>query len=134
MRLAFSLAAVLAVAGLVGCMRVPPRNDVPTRLLSKVSAPIIAPPGVIWTDHKVPLTVGATDFGSKAGRATSYQVGLPPLPFPGLTTGIDLFAWGDASIKTAAGSAGISEVEHVDYDYAVILMIFRRFTTEVYGN
>ena len=71
---------------------------------------------------------------SRVGRSTSFQIGLPPLPFPGLTSGIDLFAWGDASVKSAAQSVGISDVKHVDRAYSVILMIYRRFTTEVYGD
>ena len=53
--------------------------------------------------------------GSKKGMATSFQIGLPPMPFPGLYSGAHIFGWGDASVKTAAANGGIREVQHSDY-------------------
>jgi hypothetical protein len=43
-------------------------------------------------------------------------------------------AWGDASIESAAAAGGIGKVEHVDYHLEVFFFVYRRFTTEVYGD
>ena len=58
---------------------------------------------------------------AKKGSATSHQIGVPPLPIPGLTMGIELFAWGDASQETASRMAGISSVKHSDYAAEIYL-------------
>jgi hypothetical protein len=127
------LAALFASVFLVACAG-STRPDAGYRMAAKVRAPVIPPQGLLYSDIKAPLTVDATDFGSKRGTATSFQVGLPPLPFAGLTQGLDLFAWGDASSETAAMAGGIDKVAHVDYRLEVFLFFYRRFTTEVYGD
>ena len=126
-------AIAIALAGLVlaGCAT---RSDVPYRALARVSVPVIPPMGLLYTDVHAPLTLGATSFGTKRGAAVSHQLGLPPLPFPGLTTGLDLFAWGDASEKAATANGGITTVRHVDYELRVVLWLYRTFTIDVYGD
>ncbi len=132
MRAAIVLALMISLGLVTGCVRA--RPDAGFRLANKLGAPVLTPPGLLYTNTKAPLAFGPTDFGSKVGRATSSQIGLPPLPFPGLTSGIDLFSWGDASVKAAAANGGISNIKHTDYAYEVYVAIFRRFTVEAYGE
>lgn len=131
MRAAIAGALGIALVALSGCAT---RSDAPYRALAKLHAPVIPPQGLFYTHLKAPISLEATDFGAKRGTATSEQIGLPPLPFYGLQTGLDLFAWGDASLQAAAAAGGITEVEHVDYELTVVLFFYRRFTIEVYGN
>lgn len=133
MRSAIALAACLGLAALTGCAAAS-RSDTAYRALAKLHAPVIPPQGLFYTHLKAPISLEATDFGAKRGTATSEQIGLPPLPFYGLQTGLDLFAWSDASLQAAAAAGGITEVEHVDYELTVVLFFYRRFTIEVYGN
>ena len=51
-----------------------------------------------------------------------------------LTTGLDLFAWGDASEKAAAANGGITTVRHADYELRAVLWVYRTFTIDVYGD
>lgn len=134
MRFAMGLTSLLVVALATGCASMSPRPDLAYRATSKLKAPVLPPPGFVYTNRKAPLSFGPTDFGSKSGRATSSQIGLPPLPFPGLTMGLDLFAWGDASEQAAAADGGMTEVKHTDYQLEVFLMIYRRFTLEAHGD
>jgi len=113
-----AFAAALAGLVLAGCAN---RSDVPYCALVRVSAPVIPPLGLLYTDVHAPLSLAATSFGARHGTAVSHQIGLPPLPLPGLTTGLDLFAWGDASQKTAAANGGITTVRHADYELRVVL-------------
>jgi hypothetical protein len=126
-----AIAVALAGLALVGCAN---RSDVPYRALVRVSAPVIPPLGLFYTDVHAPLSLGPTSFGAKRGAAVSHQLGLPPLPFPGLTTGLDLFAWGDASEKAAAANGGITMVRHADYELRAVLWVYRTFTVDVYGD
>jgi len=143
MRAAQALALLLAVAVLAGCASTTARPDMGTRVVAKIKTSVIPPPGVLYTDYTAPLvfTPALTRLGvlepvgaSKEGSATAYEIGLPPLPIPGLVMGLDLFAWGDASYETAAKSAGIQEVRAADYHMRSILMVFRRTTIMVYGD
>jgi hydrogenase maturation factor HypE len=43
-------------------------------------------------------------------------------------------AFGDASIKAAMESAGITKIHHVDYDGISVLGLYARFNTTVYGE
>ena len=135
MKSASAFALALALALLCGCAASMQRAaSVNRALYGDLKAPIVPPTGLVWTSYRAPLTVGPTDFGSKKGQATSHQIGLPPLPFYGLTRGVSLFAWGDASKQTAARQGGITEIEHADYRMQIFVFVYKRFTTEVYGN
>ena len=138
----FFLTTACTIPGTGG--RVTARPDAPYRVVSKLKTAIKAPPGILYTRHTVPLVDGPRlheieafnpiTFGSKVGSSTANSIGLPPLPFPGLTTGIELFSWGDASEEAAAKSAGIQEVDYTDYRFEVYLAIFRRVTVVAYGD
>lgn len=133
MRSSYLIVGILAL-GLLGGCGVSARPDLAYRTAAKLRAPVLPPPGVLYSDVKAPLAANPTDFGTKRGTATSKQLGLPPLPVAGLYSGLDLVGWGDASAKTAAARGGITRIEHVDYHMKVYFMFYRVFTTEVYGN
>jgi hypothetical protein len=89
-----------------------------TGCVSPVGAPIM---GAIYTDVTGPGQIGDLSAGfSKVGQAEA--------------TGIILFATGDASINTAARSAGITKVHHVDVQYMSVLGVYGKTTTTVYGQ
>lgn len=135
MKTVLALGLLLALSTLCGCAATTQRAlSVNRALYGDLKAPVMPPAGVVWTSYRAPLDVGPTDFGSKTGRATSHQIGLPPLPFYGLTRGVSLFAWGDASKETAARQGGITEIEHADYRLQIFVFVYKRFTTEVYGD
>ncbi|MCB4790920.1 MAG: TRL-like family protein [Elusimicrobia bacterium] len=83
-----------------------------------VSSPLA---GMIYTDVKAPGPVSNASGSSKVGKATATSI-------------LGLFAMGDASIKTAAQSAGIKIIQHVDYYSTSILGLYSTFTVEVYGE
>ena len=95
---------------------------------------VVPPPGILYSSFKAPQRLANGALGSRSGTAAVQSIGLPPLPLPGLKTGVNLFSWGDASTEQAKRNGGISRVTHVDYDCRMILMVYRRYTTEVYGN
>jgi hypothetical protein len=103
--------------------------------VSDFKSAVVPPPGIVYSDFKAPQRAAtAGTLGTRKGTAMVQSIGLPPLPFPGLSTGVNLFSWGDASTEEAKRDGGVSRVTHVDYDFRMILMIYRRYTTEVYGN
>ena len=77
--------------------------------------------GVIYTDVKAPMI--ATDVSGSAKVGTSMASSI-----------LGLFAMGDASIDTAAKSAGIKKIQHVDYHSTSILGIYSTFKVTVYGE
>jgi TRL-like protein family len=131
------LALLLAAAG-TGCAgglwSSARRPDIGYRVLSKLTAPVIPPPGVLYGDVHAPLVPAHTRVGTKKGTATAHQIGLPPLPYPGLAMGLDLFAWGDASIEAARKDGSIADVGYVDYRMQTFVFVYRRFTIEAYGD
>lgn len=85
-----------------------------------VSAPVN---GVIWSHVHGPLTAtGETvENFEKEGTASCYSI-------------LGLFALGDASIETAAMTANITKITHVDYESASFFGIFARYTVHVHGE
>lgn len=83
-----------------------------------VSAPVS---GFLYTDVKAPLAVTANEGSTKVGTAKLQSI-------------LGLVATGDASIETAAKSAGITKIHHVDYEANSILGIVASFTVVVYGE
>lgn len=70
------------------------------------------------------------DYG---GTATSADVGSK-LGTSKAETYLGAVGRGDASINTAATSAGISRISHVDHKAFSILGIYGRYETYVYGD
>lgn len=78
--------------------------------------------GFIYSDVAGPLSVaGELEENMLVGRASVKSI-------------LGLFASGDASIQTAARSAGITDIRSIDYESTNILGIFAEFTTVVYGT
>ena len=78
--------------------------------------------GMIYSDVAGPHSVaGELDENMLVGRATAQSI-------------LGLFASGDASIQTAARSAGITDIRIVDYESTNILGFYATFTTVVYGT
>lgn len=83
-----------------------------------VQSPIM---GAFYTDTTSGLTATGNNLGSKVGRATAKGY-------------LGLIAVGDASIETAAKSAGIKKISHVDQHANSILGIINTYEIIVYGE
>ena len=76
----------------------------------------------LYTSAKGPVAVGESDASSsKVGKASAQSI-------------LGIFATGDASIKKAAESAGISTIHHVDYESVSYLGLYGKYTVVVYGE
>lgn len=74
-----------------------------------------------YVDVKGPLAVTGNSGSSKVGTAECQGI-------------LGLIATGDASVQTAAKSAGISKIHHVDYESSSILGIIAKYKVVVYGE
>ena len=121
MRLTARLAAIALVAGTamfaVGCLR----------------APVVPPPGMIWTEYDAPLDFEMGHKGKptqvanmKKGEARTRYLRLF---YPALSMG-----WEDNVIKTAAKDGGIETVHFADYHYLSVLGLFQEVTVTAYGE
>lgn len=77
--------------------------------------------GVFYTDIEAPLGVTSNEVGKKVGTGKATSI-------------LGLVATGDASINSAARSAGITRISHVDYKTTNILGFFATFEVRVYGE
>lgn len=85
---------------------------------ASVKSPLM---GVLYTDVKAPEAVTSNAGKSKVGTGVAKSI-------------LGLVATGDASIETAAKSAGITRIHHVDYYSKSILGLYSEFTVTVYGE
>ena len=87
-------------------------------------APVMPPPGLMFSSTSAPLDIDAdkTPVCSKVGEASSTAVFL------------NMFAWGDCSLDTAARAGGLSTIEHADYHHTNIMFMYQKFTVRAYGN
>lgn len=104
-------AAIAAAALLTGC----------AQLGGPTASTAIGFGGII-TDHKAPASfnIDNTVKCLKQGRAKSKS--------------IVVFTTGDSSIKAAMDSAGITKVNHIDYELFNIFNIYSEATTIVWGE
>lgn len=77
--------------------------------------------GVLYTGVEEGQMVTSNQLGTKVG--TSNSIGV-----------LGLVAIGDASIQTAANSAGIKKISHVDAKKTSILGLFAKYELLVYGE
>lgn len=103
-KLALSLLACGALA-LTSCSTISTRSGV----------------GVLYTGVTEGEMVTSNTLGTKVG--TSSSVGI-----------LGLVSIGDASIQTAANSAGIKKVSHVDAKKTSVLGLFAKYELVVYGE
>lgn len=83
-----------------------------------VQSPVL---GLWYTDVKAPVTATNNANSSKVGTAEAQSI-------------LGLVATGDASIETAAKSAGITKIHHVDQHATSILGIVATYKVFVYGE
>ncbi len=95
----------------------------------QVGAPVRLPPGLLYERTRAPLSINAnaTQLGSKVGTSRSQMIRDILLTGQGIT-------WGEASVASAAKSAGITTVHHIDYEILSVLGIYVEFMTIVYGD
>lgn len=89
-------------------------------LLSSCAAVQSPATGILYTSVSGNQQVTSNTLGSKVGRAKA--------------TAILGVATGDASVETAAKSAGIKKISHVDYKSEMILGLFGSYEVIVYGE
>lgn len=77
--------------------------------------------GVLYTGVTEGQMVTSNQLGTKVG--TSNSIGV-----------LGLVSIGDASIQTAANSAGIKTISHVDAKKSSILGLFAKYEVLVYGE
>lgn len=76
--------------------------------------------GLVYTDVESGVAVTGNSLGTKVGRA--------------MGKGIICFATGDVSIQTAARSAGIKRISHVDQHSMSVLGLYSTYEIIVYGE
>lgn len=92
-----------------------------------IRSPVLSPPpvGTGFTGIGVPVdtTFDKTDMSqTRIGRSASHCM-------------FGLFAWGDATVDTAARKAGLQMVEHVDANIQVLLLgMYSRYEIVVSGR
>lgn len=95
---------------------------VSTALLAGCGAYASSPVTGFWfTQISAPLDATSNAGSGKVGTGTCSSI-------------LGLIAMGDCSIDTAAKSAGITKIHHVDSVTTNILGIYATFTTKVYGE
>ncbi len=77
--------------------------------------------GVLYTGVNEGQMVTSNQLGSKVGTGSTIGV-------------LGLVSIGDASIQTAANSAGISKISHVDAKKTSVLGLFAKYQILVYGD
>ena len=77
--------------------------------------------GFIYTDLKAPRAVTDNTGSSKVGTSEAQSI-------------LGILATGDASIESAAKSAGITKIHHVDEHVSGILGIIAKYKVVVYGE
>lgn len=77
--------------------------------------------GLLFTSMQSDAHVTSNTLGTKVGRASASNI-------------LGLAVTGDASVETAAKSAGIKQVSHVDVRRTNILGLFSTYTVYVYGE
>jgi hypothetical protein len=95
-------------------------------------APVVPPPGFIYTSYKAPLDYNFSEQG--VGTAVSDEVGSETaethfirIPFISLS-----FAWGDASMEAAQEK--LQTADYADYEFFTVLTIYSNVRINAYGE
>ena len=94
------------------------------------NAPVIPPPGFLFTNIRAPLTVrfDETPVGTKRGESSGV-IWARDILFT-----LQTVAWESAAIEEAASNGGITTVEYADYEALIVLGVFGRFKVVAYGD
>lgn len=110
---------LMCVTTVVGCVTPP------------ITAPVVPPPGVIFTQYTAPLM---TDFeytetaDARRGTASARYLMIP------IVQNWISFTWGDASIDAAARNGNLSAINSADYQYLSVLGIYAELKVMTYGE
>jgi hypothetical protein len=137
------MAAVLLLPlalAVTGCTMIPPNpmtsvvSTNPGNGGSDYVAPILPPPGLLYSDYKAPLSTRFRDIpvGTSVTKQSSDTVKSFIIPF--ILGGFIGFTWDEAMIQEIADEGGIEEIAYADYDFMTILSIYSELTINVYGN
>lgn len=88
------------------------------------SAPVIPPPGMIFTSYEAPLDLDFRETpaeGLRKGESSIINV-------------LGLITVGDGGSENAARTGNISRVHYADYSFMSVLGVFSRYSTIVYGE
>ena len=86
-----------------------------------ITAPVVPPLGIVYSDVNAPLSTQGGQAGTKRGTADVKSI-------------LGVVSWGDGSVRAAAKQGGITEVKLVDYEYKNVLGVYQRYTTVAYGD
>ena len=93
------------------------------------TVPVQPPPGFIYTHYFAPLSTNMEKTAALATKTGKASTTFIRFFYPGLDVAFD-----DASIEQAARNGAITKIHYADYEYTMVLGIFGRFTTIVYGE
>lgn len=96
------------------------------------TAPVVPPPGMIFTSYKAPLKYNFNKQGeptqvSMDGGGDEAETHYIRIPFINLS-----FAWGDASMEQA--NDGLKRADYADYEFFTVLTIYSHFQVKSYGE
>ncbi len=97
-------------------------------------APVVPPPGWIFTQYQAPLDYrfanqgAGTTVGTRMGTSEASYLRIP-LFSPYLS-----FAWDDASLREAQRSGALQQADYVDYEVLSVLGIYTNVKFHVYGE
>lgn len=114
-----SIIALIAAAAAGGCAIGP----LPARM------PVRPPIGLFFSRLKAPLAIGSGTFPArpkKKGEATTFFIQEPLFGTS--------YAWGDASVKSAARKAGIRRIDFADVEISVYIGLVGTLKVTVYGE
>jgi hypothetical protein len=86
-------------------------------------APVMPPPGLIYSEIKAPLDTNAQSnpVGPRMGSSSTTSI-------------LGLVSWGDASVATAVQQGNLSSINHLDYEFLNIVFVYQKFTVNAYGE
>lgn len=89
------------------------------------STPVVPPNGWVFTDISAPL-----------GTEHDRNAAIPPAQGKASTQSVlGMFAWGDASMHSAAENGDLRTIEYADYEYLSVLWgVYSRFTVVAWGQ
>lgn len=101
--------------------------------LAPVTAPVVPPPGLLFTQYKAPMDVEFSKEGAGTPM-TGLRSGTSETSYIQLWYRVLSFGWGDASIEEASRQGGISEVSYADYEVLSVLGLYVNTKVTVHGK
>lgn len=96
------------------------------------TAPVIPPPGFLYSDVRAPLILPTADWGDVDLSEVEVHTSHFQIPYAWLR--LINVAWGDAAVQRAIEESGFRRVLWADYRHFTILSVYSTFTVNVYGT